>query len=158
MSRLRTLIRAEGGTATLEFAFISIFMFAIIMVALDFGVYVQQKLRLSSAVEQASVLAFKTQNASSIAGYVQTVAQTTRTPTVQVTCNGTSTCGDGKCSCLTAAGAVTAAASCNSACPSGEISGNYVKIVAQADYPAIVVPDRWLGGSKITQIAVVRLQ
>ncbi len=155
------LLRDVRGVATIEFALASVFMFGVIMVGLDFGVYAQQKLRLGSAVEKAAILAYNTQvttNTSSISSYVVTAAGTTNTPNVAITCNGTSTCGDGKCSCLTASGGFTIAATCNTTCSSGAISGNYMKIVATVIYPSMVVPDKYLGGKTMTQSAVVRLQ
>lgn len=155
------LLRDSKGVAAVEFALTSLFLFGIVMVGLDFGVYAQQKLRLGSAVEQAAVLAYNTQigsNTTSLVTFVQTAAKTSNTPAVTITCNGTSTCGDSKCSCLTAAGGFTIVGSCNAACGSGAISGNYLKIVASTTYPSIVVPDKYLGGSTMTQSAVVRLQ
>jgi Flp pilus assembly protein TadG len=160
MIHLRALWSARRGAATVEFALASLMMFGVIMVGLDFGVYAQQKLRLGSAVEQAAILAYNTQvtsNTGNLVTLIQTAAKTSNTPTVAITCNGTSTCGDGKCSCLSGTG-FTIAATCNSACGSGSISGNYLKIVASAVYPSIVVPDKYLGGSTMTQSAVVRLQ
>ncbi|WP_404713136.1 TadE/TadG family type IV pilus assembly protein [Sphingomonas sp. MMS24-J13] len=161
MRRLKQLRSEQGGVAAVEFALASLFMFVVIMVGLDFGLYAQQKLRLGGAVAQAAILAYNTQvgtSTSVISSYVQTAAKTIKTPTVTITCNGTTTCGDGKCSCLTSTGGFTIAASCNAACSSGAISGNYLKIVAAAVYPSMIVPDKYLGGSTITQSAVVRLQ
>lgn len=146
----------------MEFAFLSLFFFAGVMVALDFGLYVQQKLKLGSAVEQGVVLAYNTKvgsNTSGISTYVQSYAGTKATPTVTITCNGTSTCGDGKCSCVTSTGGFTIAASCNATCSgSSAISGNYMKIVAAETYQPMVVPNKLLGGTTMTQSAVVRLQ
>ena len=161
MMHLRDLWVARRGAATVEFALASLMMFGVVMVGLDFGVYAQQKLRLGSAVEQAAVLAYNTQVTSNTAGLVtlvQTAAKTSSKPTVAVTCNGTSTCGDGKCSCLTGSSGFTIAATCNTACANGSISGNYLKIVASLTYTSIVVPDKYLGGTTMTQSAVVRLQ
>ena len=168
MTRLRTLLRNERGTATIEFALVSLFLFGTMMVALDFGFYTQQKLRLGSAVEQGAILGYNTQVASAAAAtnigtYVSTYAGTKNTPNVGVTCNGgtanSAVCGDGKCSCVTSGGAFTIVASCNAACSgSNAISGNYMKITATAVYPATIVPDRYLGGGNIVQSAVVRLQ
>lgn len=161
MTRLRLLWRDRRGSATVEFAFASLLLFATIMVGLDFGVYAQQKLKLGSAVEQGAILAYNNQVGATTTGistYVRAAAQTSNAPTVTITCNGTATCGDGKCSCLTSTGSFTIAATCNAACATGAISGNYLKIVASTTYPSIVVPDRYLGGSTMTQSAVVRLQ
>lgn len=161
MRRLRSLVRASRGVAAVEFALMSVFMFGVIVVALDFGVYAQQKLRLGSAVEQAAIIAFNTQVTTNIEGlrtYLQTAAGTTATPTVEISCNGTAACGNGTCSCLTAAGGFTIMGSCNAPCASGALSGNYMKIAASTVYRSMVVPDRYLSGRSISQAAVVRLQ
>lgn len=162
MRRLRSLLADRRGTATIEFALVSLFLFGTMMVALDFGFYTQQKLRLGSAVEQAAVLAYNTQvssTTSTISNYVRDYAGTKNAPTVTITCNGTTACGDGKCSCVNASGGFVVAATCNATCSgSSAISGNYMKIVASAVYPATIVPDSYLGGGTMTQSAVVRLQ
>lgn len=163
MRRPGTLLAAREGSATVEFAFVSLFLFGIVMVALDFGVYAQQRLKLGSAVEQGAILAYNRQvggDTSMIVNYVKAAAGTSATPAVTISCNGTSSCGDGRCSCLTATGGFTTpSTSCNTACAgSSAISGNYLKIVATTTYRAVVVPDRYLGGKALTQSAVVRLQ
>lgn len=161
---IRLLIRLRSdqrGFAAVEFALISVFLFGTLTVGLDFGYYIQQKLKLGSAVEQAAILAYNTKvttNTSTISSYVQNYAGTKVAPTVTITCNGTTTCGDGKCSCITATGGFTIVGTCNATCAgSNAVSGNYLKIVATTPYTAVIVPDRYLGGSTITQAAVVRL-
>jgi len=162
MKHLIALLRNRRGAATIEFALASLFLFATIMVALDFGYYTQQKLKLGSAVGQAAVIAFNQQTGSDTAGisnYVKAAAGTKATPTVAITCNGTNACGDGKCSCISGSGSFAIANSCNAACGGSDaISGNYMKIVATTTYNSVIVPDRWLGGSTMTSTAVVRLQ
>ena len=164
MRTFSSLLRNARGSATVEFALISLFLFGTISVALDFGVYARQKLTLGSAVEQAAIVAYNTQvdsDTTPISAYVRAASGTSHTPTVAITCNGTTTCGDGKCSCLTATGGFSIVGSCNSSCSSvgsNALSGNYMKIVASAAYSSIVVPNRWLGGTTMTQSAVVRLQ
>lgn len=160
MKRLRALLGADRGTATIEFALISVFIFGAIMVALDFGFYTQQKLKLGNAVEQAAILAFNSQSTTTASSYVQAYAGTKVTPTVTVTCNGVSTC-DGKCSCITASGGFTAPATCASpraSCTGGGTQGYYMKILASETYQAVIVPNRYLGGGTMSQSAVVRLQ
>ena len=157
------LFRDVRGVATIEFAFASLFLFATISVALDFGFNIQQKLKLGHAVEQAAILAFNQQtgsNTSTISNFVKAAAGTRNTPTVTITCNGTSSCGDGKCSCINSStGAFTLAAACNTSCAgSSAISGNYMKISASATYNAVIVPDQYLNGGTMTSNAVVRLQ
>ena len=157
-----SLFRDNRGVATIEFAFASLFLFATISVALDFGFNIQQKLKLGHAVEQAAILAFNQQtgsNTSTISNFVKAAAGTRNTPTVTITCNGTSTCGDGKCSCINSSGGLVLAASCNATCAgSSAISGNYMKISASATYNAVIVPDQYLNGGTMTSNAVVRLQ
>jgi Flp pilus assembly protein TadG len=160
----RRLRSDRRGVAAVEFALISCFLFATMMVGLDFGFYIQQKLRLGSAVEQAAMLAYDqqvTSNTATISSYIQTYSGVKVTPTVAITCNGTTTCGDGKCSCITSTGGFTITTACNATCAaygSASVSGNYLKIVATTPYTAVIVPDRYLGGSTIMQTAVVRLQ
>lgn len=161
MKHLLAFIRNTRGVATIEFALTSLFLFGTIMVALDFGYNIQQRVKLGQAVEQGSILAFNQQpgaNTTPISNYVKAAAGTQSTPTVTITCN-TSSCGDGKCSCINASGNFVAANTCNTACPgSSAISGNYMKIVATTPYRAVIVPNKWLGGTSITSSAVVRLQ
>ena len=157
-----SLFRDVRGVATIEFALASLFLFATISVALDFGFNIQQKLKLGHAVEQAAILAYNQQvgsDTSSVSNYVKAAAATKSTPTVTITCNGTSTCGDGKCSCINSSGGLVLAASCNATCAgSSAISGNYMKISASATYNAVIVPDQYLNGGTMTSNAVVRLQ
>lgn len=163
MTRLIPFLRNARGTATIEFALASLFLFATISVALDFGCNLQQKLKLGSAVEQAAVIAYNQQigsNTSVISSFITAAAGTSNTPSVTITCNGTNTCGDGKCSCIdSSTGAFSIAASCNATCAAdNSTSGNYMKIVATATYNTMVVPDKYLNGSTMTSTAVVRLQ
>jgi len=161
MKQLVNLFRNRRGTATIEFALASLFLFSTIMVGLDFGYNAEQRLKLGHAVEQAAVLAYNKQpgsDTSSISNYVTAAAGTKSTPSVTVSCN-TTTCGDGKCSCISSSGGFVAAGSCNAACAgSNAISGNYMKIVATMTYNSVIVPDKWLGGKTISSTAVVRLQ
>lgn len=167
MTMIRTLLHRRDGTASIEFALVSLFLFGTVMVALDFGLYVQQKLKLGQAVEAGAIMAFNQQvgaSTSGISDYVQSYAGTRNTPTVAITCNGssdTSNCASGKCSCLTAAGDFTGLGGCSSpkaSCATGGIQGNYMKITATLPYTSIAVPNRYLGGKDIVQTAVVRLQ
>lgn len=162
--RLQRLLGDARGNASIEFAFISLFFFAGIMVALDLGLYVQQKLKLGSAVEQAAIYAYVNKtgsDTSGVSGIITSVTGTAQPPTIS--CNGTSTCGDGKCSCVTSSGGFSIAATCGATCTASgttanAISGNYLKIVATQIYRPVVVPARLLGRTSISQSAVVRLQ
>jgi len=167
MNHLRTFLANRKGTAAVEFACISLFLFGTLMIALDFGFYTQQKLKLGSTLEQAAILAYNKQigtaatpTTTAIRDYVQNYAGLQSAPTATVTCNGggTAVCGDGKCSCITSTGDFTYPIACNTACATGGLSGNYMKIQAQATYNAVIVPDKYLNNSIITQTAVVRIQ
>jgi len=162
MKQLLSIFRDARGVASVEFALASLFMFGIISVALDFGYNMQQKLKLGSAVEQAAIIAYNEQTGSDtsrISNFVVAAAGTKNTPTVVVTCNGSNSCGDGKCSCINSSGGFISAASCNATCAgSNATSGNYMKIVATSTYNAVIVPNKWLNGTTMTSSAVVRLQ
>lgn len=162
-----SLLRNARGTATIEFAIASLFMFGTMVVGLDFGVYVQQKLKLGGAVAQGAMLAFNQRDmivASDVASYVQSLAGLSSTPSV--TCNNGASCkakadrGSSDYRCLNATtGAVgTTGYSAGATCPDGSLAGYYLTISASKGYSATIVPDRYLGGSTITQTAVVRLQ
>jgi hypothetical protein len=58
-----------------------------------------------------------------------------------------------------ATGAIDSSAyAAGAACASGGNAGYYLKIVATRTFSSVAVPNRWLGGSAMTQTAVVRLQ
>ena len=167
MSAMRRLLRASGGSAAVEFALMSFFFFGTVTVALDFGIYAQQKLNLGSAVAQGAVLAFNTRDtisATNIATFVQTSAGLAAPP--EVTCNINSTClpaasrGATDYRCIDqATGAVgTTAYAVGASCAGGGTAGYYLKIVASKTYSPVAVPDKWLGGTTMAQTAVVRLQ
>jgi Flp pilus assembly protein TadG len=165
MKSLRTLFADRKGVAAIEFAFVSVFLFGILMVALDFGFYTQQRLKLGGAVEQAAIIAYNQQlgttatpSTATVSNYVQTYSGLKNAPVATITCNGTANCGDGKCSCITSAGGFSIVATCNLACPTGGLSGNYLQVSATATYNSVIVPDKYLNGGQMTQVAVVRLQ
>ena len=160
---MRRLSADSRGNATVEFALLSVFFFAVVVVVLDFAVYVQQKLRLGSAVEQASIMAFNTRdtvNPATLASYIASAAQTEVTPATTITCNQAQTCVNTArtCSCYDATTKLFVVAVCGTTCVSGALSGYYMTISASLVYRATIVPDRWLGGTTLRQSAVVRLQ
>lgn len=161
------LCHDERGAAAVEFAFMSIFFFGVMVVALDFGVYVQQKMRLGSAVEAGAILAFNSRdavNASSISTYVQQAAGLTTAPTVN--CNNGTTCvalaartnTDYRCINSANGQLETTTRANGDVCPSGGRAGYYLRIVASRTYAAMVVPNSFLGGDIMSQTALVRLQ
>lgn len=166
------LAHDERGSAAVEFALASLFLFGTIAAGLDFGVYTQQKLKLGSAVEQAAIMAF---NDRSSAPNVDTSVLTSHIASVVsgvsvvgFQCNG-SACGSGapQSRCV-AAPAVSGGAPTFSSpttgsdgaltCASGAPPGYYLVIRANKPYQAVVMPDKWLGGSTMVEQAVVRLQ
>jgi Flp pilus assembly protein TadG len=162
MKRLIAFATNARGTATIEFALAFLFIFATLIVALDFGANARERLKLGHAVEQGAVLAFNQQTGSDTSGinkFIVAAAATKNAPTVTITCNGTAACGTGQCSCIDGGGNLVIAAACNSPCAgSSAISGNYMTIRATATYTPTIVPDKWLNGSVMASTAVVRLQ
>jgi Flp pilus assembly protein TadG len=171
VSRLSTLLRDAKGNATVEFALVSLFFFGIVIVALDFGIYAQQNLKLGNAVEQASVVAFNsraaqpTVNTSQISNYITAVVG--GSPAVSFQCNGSTACG----SAAPASKCIGAPASTggwptftdptgsgsSAVCASGATPGYYLVIRATRTYKSVVVPDKYLNNGTMQQQAVVRL-
>jgi Flp pilus assembly protein TadG len=162
---LARLTRAERGTATIEFALLSVFFFGVATVALDFAAFAQQKLKLGHAVEQGAIVAFNMRDSidpAAVATFVKATAGLSADPAVS--------CNNGTCAVATsrpgtayrcidqATGAIGAAAfSAGASCTGGGNAGYYLKIVATKRYRPMIVPDRWLDGTMMTQTAVVRL-
>ena len=170
MSRIRALLRHQRGNATIEFALASLFLFGTMMVALDFGLYAQQNLKLASGVQQGAVYAFNNRAASvntvTLGQYV--TAATGATPTMIYKCNGSSCSGTitatGTAQCIGAqdsSGWPTFSAASGSGssatCADGSAPGIYLVIRATRTYQSVAVPDKYLGGSTMKQQAVVRL-
>lgn len=165
IAHIRRLRSEEKGNATIEFAFLSVMFFAIIMAALDFGLYLTYRLRMGAAVEQASLLAFNNRaniDTTQLSNYIVAGSQlSSGTVTVDVKCNGTGTCVNTsrQCTCLSTDGKTYAtAASCGATCGNGSTSGYYMKIAATYPYKAVVLPNKWLDGMTINQSSIVRLQ
>jgi len=171
MSGLRAFLRQQKGSATVEFALVSVFFFGILMVGLDFGIYAQKTLKLGNAVEQASIVAFDARaaqpavNTNQISTYITSVVG--GSPTVTIRCNGVATC-DGTApatQCIGAPAAAggwptfTAATTSNGkpSCADGAAPGNYLVMGATRIYQAVVVPDKYLSGKTMTQQVIVRL-
>lgn len=164
----RDMVRDERGSATVEFALASLFLFGIMLVGLDFGVYAQQNLRLGSAVQQGAVIAFNdrgssTVDTSKIGTYITATAG--GSPTMSYQCNGGSCSATLTAMCLTGAAAsggwptFTAATVSGgvSSCADGAAPGKYLVIRATRTFQSVVVPDQYLGGKTMTQQAIVRL-
>ena len=168
MIQLVAFLRQQKGSATIEFALVSLFFFGIVMVALDFGIYTQQNLKLDNAVEQAAVIAFDARAGQPAVNTAQLSTYITSTisgsPTVTIQCNGSTTCGTASSKCIgapaTAGGWPTftdPTASGGTACTSGATPGYYVVIRAAKTYRSVVVPDKYLNNGAMQQQAVVRL-
>lgn len=170
MRSLASLRSDRRGTAAIEFAMISMFLFVVISAALDFALFVSYKQRLGQAVEMASLGAFEQRAAaqtyqSTMQNYIRTAAGLPTTSTVNVTvgCNGgTLNCVNTNRSCVCVSGSppsvqYTASASCGATCTSQATSGYFMNVRATYTYTPVLVPRRWAGGT-MTKNAVVRLQ
>ena len=165
MKKLRALLADRKGVAAVEFACFSVFLFLVLSVALDFAFYTQQKLKLGSVLEQAAILAYNQQVGTSpakadtivVANYIRNFSGMQSAPAATITCNGSSTCDGSKCSCISATGALVTT-TCTNTCSNGVAPANYMQLQAQSTYHAVIVPDKYLNNSVITQTAVVRLQ
>ncbi len=167
MIRLAALLCQQKGSATVEFALVSLFFFGIVIVALDFGIYTQQNLKLGNAVEQASVVAFDARasqpavNTSQISNYITSIVG--GAPTVTMQCNGSTTCDASapasKCigAPATTGGWPTFTDPSSGTCTSGASPGYYLVIRATRTYKSVVVPDKYLNNGTMQQQAVVRL-
>jgi len=166
-ARLRRLRHDDRGMATIEFALLSVLFFFVMTAALDIGVWYQQRLRLDSAVEQGSMIAFNNRtnvDQVAIASYVAAAAKLSSAPTVTVGCNGgTSNCVNSARSCACVSGTTPtptySAAACNATCSDGSLAGYYMNIKAVATSSTLLVPAAMLGGDMTqTRSSVVRLQ
>ena len=170
MSRISAFLRHQRGNATIEFALASLFLFGTMMVALDFGLYAQQNLKLASGVQQSAVYAFNNRAASvdtAVLGqYVAAAAGAT--PTMAYRCNGTACSGtisaSGTAQCIGAQDvsgwptfSAASGSSSTATCADGSAPGIYLVIRATRTYQSMAVPDKYLNGRTMKQQAVVRL-
>jgi len=157
------LARDERGVATIELALLSVLFFFVMTAGLDLGMWYQQRLRLDSAVEQGSMIAFNSRasvDAPAITTYVRDAAKLSASPTVTITCNGATCVNSSRsCACISGSTPIYTAAACNSVCADGSLSGYYMRINAVATANTMLVPAAMLGGQMTqTRNAVVRLQ
>jgi Flp pilus assembly protein TadG len=165
MQRVRHLLRERRGVATIEFALLTLFFFAVMLLALDFGAYFIQRSRIGSAVSAASLSTFSARTNvpfTNIAGYVQNAAQLPALQ-VSVTCNGSMSCANSSrsCACLTKTGSFVGAscgATCGTDTTASSTAGYYLRISATTPYQAMVLPKGMLNGTPITQSVTVRLE
>ncbi|WP_448658067.1 TadE/TadG family type IV pilus assembly protein [Sphingomonas sp. CJ99] len=167
----RMLTADRRGSATVEFALLTLFFLGVMTVVLDYAFFFIQRSQLGTAVESASVSAFSNRDTvtySNIPTFVQQAAKPPAGTSITVTtgCNGGSNnCVNTSrsCSCLTTTGTFVAAASCGAVCSganmtSGSTAGYYLKITASYAYQPIVLPQGALDDRTISQSATVRLQ
>lgn len=160
---LRRLAGEERGMATVEMALLSVLFFFVMTAGLDLGMWYQQRLRLDSAVEQGSMIAFNTRSsvdASAITTYVGAAAKLSSAPSVTITCNGSTCVNSGRtCACISGSTPTYTTASCNSTCGDGSVAGYYMRINAVATSNTLLVPAAMLGGTMTqTRTSLVRLQ
>lgn len=160
---LQRLAREERGVATIEMALLSVLFFFVMTAGLDLGMWYQQRLRLDSAVEQGSMIAFNSRasvDPSAIGTYVGAAARLASSPTVTVNCNGSTCVNSGRtCACISGSAPTYTTAACNSTCADGSLAGYYLRINAVATSNTLLVPAAMLGGTMTqTRTALVRLQ
>ncbi|MHA6718806.1 TadE/TadG family type IV pilus assembly protein [Sphingomonas sp. RS6] len=167
MPRRRHLLRDQRGSATIEFALLTVFFFVFSLLALDVAGYFLQRSQLASAVSAGSISAFANRSSvpfQSLPAYVQNASRLTPLPQVSVGCNGaTGGCVNSgrSCACLSRTGTYQNV-SCGSSCPAGMTAGStagyYMQISATTTYRALLLPKGMLNGTPITQSVTVRLQ
>lgn len=159
-NRLR---RDEQGVAAVEFALWSVFIFGVLLLGFDFGIYSLQNARLAKSVSEASNFAFATRKAVKPDQVRQYVAASSglpgEQPLVTVTCNVGEVCRDANrtCACLGAGGAVTAK-TCGEKCTSGAKAGYYMTITARYFYQNPIFRNGYLDGAVMVEKSTVQLQ
>ncbi len=168
--RIRRLGRDTRGVATIEFAAWSAVFFMGMLIALDFGMWRTYQLRLSSAVEQGSMMAFKNRatlngaDTDAIKAYIIAAAHVpTGDVTVQATCaNGTASgacvATGRQCACISGSTPTYVAAACGAACGDSTTAGYYLTISATVPYTPVVVANAALTGKTMADKVTVRLQ
>lgn len=155
------------GTATIEFALLSVLFFVGLSAALDIGLWYQQRLRLDSAVDQGAMIAFGSRanvDQAAIGTFVAAAAKLTTAPTVTVGCNGgTSNCVNSSRTYACVSGGspspvFAVATHLNDPCADGSLAGYYMTIDVSAASQTVIVPSSVLGGITQKRRAVVRLE
>lgn len=169
-ARLHGALADRSGTATIEFAFWATLIMAGLLPCLDIAAYVMSGSSMSSALDQAAILAYNMRSSDTIdtnqmTNYVAAVAKVPgATPVTTITCNGgQQSCNvpvaNRQCTCVTGlTPTYIPAASCGAICPNGATSGFYMTLQTQVTYKPIIVPDRWLAGGTLARAVTVRLQ
>lgn len=170
-ARKAGLASDRRGAATIEFALLTCFLFGVMLIALDLGMFMIQRGNLGSGVATSAVYSFSNRTAvpfATIPAMVKAVAGAPAVSTVAVTveCNGgTTPCTNQSrvCACLTTSGGYQATATCGAPCSgssggSDATSGYYLTVRAGYRYVPAVVPANVFGDTMLEQTAVVRLQ
>lgn len=159
------------GVATIEFALVTCFLFAILLAALDFGMFFIQRSNLAAGVASTAVYSFSNTTAVPFTNIPTMVAAVAGAPsasdlTVTIDCNGgAAPCVNQsrQCACLTDTGGFRGTATCGEACSgsgsgAASTSGYYLMVKASYRYMPTVVPAGIFGDTTLQQSAVVRLQ
>jgi Flp pilus assembly protein TadG len=183
--RARGFLRDRRAASIVEFALITPVFLLVLGAAVDFGLAVRTKFKLSSALATASNVALT--NASSVSTASEaTLASTlatliasanaanwasssvnvnngstasTTAGSATVTAGG-STSAASSCYCPTGSGTTFAfgtSVSCGSACSGGAVAGKFVKLSASRAYTPMILPSRLIH-SPITASSVIQVQ
>lgn len=164
---LRGLARDRRGASSVEFALSMMMVLSVVLIGLDFGVYVMQKKQLWEAISRASLYAMANSDSvtsTQMSSYVQgSLSLPGTAPTVNVTCNGSSTCvTTGRtCSCLTVSAGGTpsfTSATCSTSCGNGSRSGYFMTVTATYPYRALFGNNPALSGRIMAATTTTRLQ
>lgn len=166
--RIRTFWHARRGAATIEFALWSVLIFAALLPCLDFALYLANAGRLSTAVSQGAMLAYKARDSaideSALIRYVEASSRLqTGTVSATVRCNGgaqscTVPVSNRLCTCIAQTVPATyLTTSCTATCASGAKPGFYLTLQASHVHRSMF-PSPWLDGRRLTQATTVRLQ
>lgn len=166
----KTLCKDTSGAVAVEFALWSVLLFMVVLVSLDFGVYLLQAGRIASASEQAAVVAYNRRDEGAVnsAALEQLLNSAARVPgsavRTKVTCNGSSgACNVApaarQCACVSGTTPTYKSSSaCGDICPSGATSGYYVTLESEYDFKPFVDANTLLEGKVIRQSVTVRFQ
>jgi len=166
----RKIALDTGGAVAVEFAIWSAMIFMIVLVSLDFGVYLLHAGRIASASEQAAIVAYNRRDAGPVDANLlgKFLNDSARVPggavRTNVTCNGSSGACQAEpalrqCVCVSgSAPSYTASESCGDVCSSGATSGYYVTLESEYDFKPFVGANPMLKGKVIGQSVTVRLQ
>jgi Flp pilus assembly protein TadG len=171
MTRRPSLSQDRRGVATIEFALLSCFFFAVVLAVLDYGMFFIQRGNLGAGVATASIHSFANRASVTFDAIPAMVTANAGAPAasglvVAVRCNGGAapcTNTSRQCACLTSANTYVAAATCGEPCSGTSMiadstSGYYLGIDASYRYAPIVLPRSAIRDTALTQTAVVRLQ